>query len=153
MKKTALFITLVIELAICVAICISVNTDKYTLWTESATIVRDIQHPDFPSPAARANHPSHYYVFINYSGKSRSLLFVNYKPKLNINDEITVKYNPENINEVVYLPYEGNRVFKTRRNTILVFSGLIVFTTGAFFIRSSNKKIDDIIAEIESEYK
>jgi len=81
------------------------------------------------------------------------LLFVNYKPKLNINDEITVKYNPENINEVVYLPYEGNRVFKTRRNTILVFSGLIVLTTGAFFIRSSNKKIDDIIAEIESEYK
>ncbi len=95
MKKTALFITLVIEVAICIAICISVNTDKYTLWTESAAIVRDIHHPDFPSPAARANHPSHYYVFI-YSGKSRSLLFVNYKPKLNINDEITVKYNPEN---------------------------------------------------------
>ena len=75
MKKTALFITLVIEVAICIAICISVNTDKYTLWTESAAIVRDIHHPDFPS---------------------RSLLFVNYKPKLNINDEITVKYNPEN---------------------------------------------------------
>ena len=80
MKKTALFITLVIELAICVAICISVNTDKYTSWKVNTASVNLVTSSSRKSSVNGS--PDYKTVSVSYLDNNAVLDFKNYYPKI-----------------------------------------------------------------------
>ena len=53
---------------------------------------------------------------------------VNYRTKLEKGDIIKIKYNPDNQNEIIYLPYEKHRMKTEIRNTIIFFAFLVLGT-------------------------
>ena len=141
MKKTALFITLVIELAICIAICISVNTDKYTSWKVTTASVNLVTSSSRKSSVNGS--PDYKTVSISYLDNNAVLDFKNYYPKIKKGDTINVKYNPDDRNDVIYLPYEEHRVAVKKKNTILLSLAAIVITI-VMFIANRKKSNTDI---------
>ena len=63
----------------------------------------------------------------------KSIRFVNYKERFSEGDIITIKYNPDNQNEIIYLPYEKHRMKTEIRNTIIFFAFLVLYLTSTYF--------------------
>ena len=77
----------------------------------------------------RGNQSDAYYVWVDYFDiEYKSIRFVNYKERFSEGDIITIKYNPDNQNEIIYLPYEKHRMKTEIRNTIIFFAFLVLGT-------------------------
>jgi hypothetical protein len=151
-SKITVLICILVEIISACIICGNINTKKYSSWIETPALVEDIDISGRVF-AARSNQTYVSVVFVSYlTVNSKSIIFYNYTTDCKKGEQIIIKYNPENINEAVYIPYEENRVFKVRRNTVLVFFVLIVLTLLIYAIKSSNRKADDIISQLENEY-
>ncbi|MDO5151503.1 MAG: hypothetical protein Q4D76_19295 [Oscillospiraceae bacterium] len=153
MKKNILLTVVILsEIVFCFAICMRINMTRYNSWTESNAFVKEIADYGNAHHTARSKQKKYYTIYIDYLGESNLIRFADYYPDFTENDEIIVKCNPDDLKEVVYIPYEEYCVTQKRRNTIIVFAGLIGITLLIHFIRINHKNMDNIISKIESDY-
>lgn len=153
MKKILLLTVIILaEIISGFAFCMRINTTKYNSWTEANALVKEITDYENSHHAARSKQKKYYTIFIDYSDVSNLIRFANYYPDFTENDEIIVKYNPDNLKEVVYIPYEEHCVTQKRRNILLVFIGLIGITLLIYWIIANYKHMNNDISKIESEY-
>ena len=138
MKKILLFSLIIItEVVLCVVLFINYNTKKYSLWNEKQVTISDVVITG-QGAAYRSNMSSLNSVSINYNDDIVILDLYNYNFKYRRNDNITIKYNPENPKEIIYQPYEEYCVKKKRIKTVIVF--VIIISATLFFYRLKMEK-------------
>ncbi|MBR3025248.1 MAG: hypothetical protein IKN85_04610 [Oscillospiraceae bacterium] len=143
MKK--LIILLSVEVALCIFFTSRINCAEYDSWTDitaSVNLVTSI------SRKSSVNGSQDYKtVSISYLDNNAVLDFKNYYPKIKKGDTINVKYNPDDRNDVIYLPYEEHCVAVKKKNTILLFLAAIVITIVMFIanIKNQNRNVPDDI--------
>ena len=138
MKKILLFSLIIItEVVLCVVLFINYNTKKYSSWNEKQVTISDVVITG-QGAAYRSNMSSFNSVSINYNDDIVILDLYNYNFKYRRNDNITIKYNPENPKEIIYQPYEEYCVKKKRIKTVIVF--VIIISATLFFYRLKMEK-------------
>lgn len=127
-QRIILVLLIILELVISVLICSRINIDKYDSWLETDAIVAKTNLFNAKN-GFRGNQSDAYYVWVDYFDiEYKSIRFVNYKERFSEGDIITIKYNPDNQNEIIYLPYEKHRMKTEIRNTIIFFAFLVLGT-------------------------
>lgn len=128
-QRIILILLIILEVVISVLICSRINIDKYDSWLETDAVVFDI-HVNNGGKGFRSNQSTHTYIWLDYLNKDDKnfIMVVNYRTKLEKGDIITIKYNPDNQNEIIYLPYEKHRMKTEIRNTIIFFAFLVLGT-------------------------
>lgn len=129
MKK--LIILLLVEVVLCVLFTSRINCNEYYSWIDTTACVNIVSNSARKSSVNSS--PDYKTVSISYLDNNAVLDFKNYYPKINKGDTINVKYNPDDHNDVIYLPYEEHCVAVKKRNTILLFSGAIGVTLVMFW--------------------
>lgn len=129
MRKKVFFLIILIEAIICILICLKINNKQYDSWVETDAVVFDI-HVNNGGKGFRSNQSTHTYIWLDYLNKDDKnfIRVVNYRTKLEKGDIIKIKYNPDNQNEIIYLPYEKHRMKTEIRNTIIFFTFLVLGT-------------------------
>jgi hypothetical protein len=141
--KLILIVVLMFEIVLCFIFCLSKKITKYNSWVQTKAVVNDVDYYEKSRVPAKNKNKNYYVVFIDYANLSKHIRFADYKPDFKENDEIIVKYNPNNPENVVYIPYEEHCVAVKKRNTILSFLTAIVITI-VMFIANRKKSNTDI---------
>lgn len=120
MKKIfILILAMTIEVGLCIFICLSFNDNIYDMWIEEKATIAQI-YSTRASGGAVNNQSSHTNMVVKYMDKTKTIRLKNYDLDKNENDIITIKYNPENQNDIVFLPYEKYLISRKRRVTIII---------------------------------
>ncbi len=131
MKK--LIVILFVEVLLCAFFTSRINCNEYRSWVQANAVVKEIDYYEKSRVSARNQDKDYYVVFIDYADVSKHIRFADYKPDFKESDEIIVKYNSDDPENVVYIPYEEHCVAAKKRNTILLFSGAIGITLVMFW--------------------
>jgi hypothetical protein len=141
-NKLTLIVVLLFEIVLCFIFCLSKNTTKYNSWVQTKAVVNGVDYYEKSRVPAKNKDKNYYVVFIDYANLSKHIRFADYKPDFKENDEIIVKYNPNNPENVVYIPYEEHCVAIKKRNTILLFLAAIVITLVMFIANIKKPNVD-----------
>ena len=114
-----------IEIIICLLICLTDNIHKYDYWSEDQATISDISIDNSPKPT-RSSRGTDCYIIVDYNGDKTLMHFSGYSPELTQYDIITIKCNPDNKSEIVYLPYEKHRILFKRIKASVLFLVLII---------------------------
>ena len=66
----------------------------------------------------------------------------NYSPDLNEGDVVSIKINPDNESDTVYIPYEKHRILLKRIKTSVTFMILIVLSLSVILDRKMKDPYD-----------
>ena len=114
-----------IEIIICLLICLTDNIHKYDFWSEDQATISDISIDNSPKPP-KSSRGTDCFIIVDYNGDKILMHFSGYSPELNKDDIITIKCNPDNKSEIVYLPYEKHRILFKRIKASVLFLVLII---------------------------
>lgn len=139
MKTKIIFrIIVVVYLIICITLCVRVNNKKYDKWIETQARITDVSIAG-EKRTFRSNGSTIVDIMVNYLDNDRLMIFYNYYPHLNEGDVIMIKYNPENQRDIIYLPYEEHCVSVKRRNIIIFFSVIMLFTVVIYLVKRAEE--------------
>ena len=125
MRKKVFFLIILIEAIICILICLKINNKQYDSWVEIDAYISDVLITGDVS-SFRSNKSISVTIMVKYLDKAEIIRMEDYKYSFDKGDTILIKYNPLNIKEIIYLPYEKNRVLKERIRIVFVFVGIIL---------------------------
>lgn len=128
LNKIIFILVVIIELALCVLSCVKINNKKYDEWVETDATIIDVSIYN-TIKSVRGREPTVISILVDYLDNNKRIMdFDNYHLGLHEGDTITIKYNPENQRDIIYLPYENKRLL-LKRIKIIIFFGFVVFFT------------------------
>jgi len=135
-----LIILLFIEAVLCAFFTLRIDCSKYDSWIDTTASVNAVISSSRKSSVNSS--PDYKTVSISYLDKNAVLDFKNYYLKTNKGDTIKVKYNPDDHNDVIYLPYEEHCVAVKKRNIIIIFLAAIGITLLMFWANRKENAIE-----------
>lgn len=135
-----LIILLFIEAVLCAFFTLRIDCSKYDSWTATTASVNAVISSSRKSSVNSS--PDYKTVSISYLDNNAVLDFKNYYLKINKGDTIKVKYNPDDCNDVIYLPYEEHCVAIKKRNIIIIFLVAIGITLVMFIANIKKPNVD-----------
>ena len=130
-----------VEIIICLILCLTDNIHRYDSWTEVQATISDISFSNNYRPG-RSSRGTDCFIIVDYNEKKTCMSLFNYSPDLNEGDVVSIKINPDNESDTVYIPYEKHRILLKRIKTSVTFMILIVLSLSVILDRKMKDPYD-----------
>ena len=130
-----------VEIIMCLIICLTDNIHRYDSWTEVQATISYISFSSHYSPG-RSSSGTDCSIIVDYNEKKAHMALSDYSPDLNEGDVVSIKINPDNESDTVYIPYEKHRILLKRIKTSVTFMVLIVLSLSVILDRKMKDPYD-----------